>query len=614
MPDDLVPPLDLLGRTAPFDLLSPAERARLAASMSREEFGDGALVFEEGTPLSGLYIIEAGTVAISTVSDEVVTYRAAGDVMGERGLLRDGKAMLTARAAGPLVLHHIPAADFLRLMSEEGEFARWFGRAVPTEPGSDDGPYATGLTALSVSDMMAKSPVTCSAGTTVTEVARIMRDRVISSVLVMEDEGLAGIVTVHDLTNKVLAEGLTGSIPVADVMTRKVRTVSPDATGLDALVEMASHRINHLPVSDRRGRIVGMIGKTDLFRRQAATASHMVAEIVAADAASDMARVMTRLPELLSHLVSAGAKPAAITRRITDLTDAATRRLLVLAEDRLGPPPVPYLWAACGSQGRREQTGVSDQDNCLILDDAFEPAHDAYFRDLAAFVSDGLDEIGFVYCPGEMMATTDRWRQPRRVWRRYFQNWIAEPDTEAQMLASVMFDLRPISGEMELFHGLQRETLDMARKNSIFVGHMIANSLKHTPPLGLFRGLATIRSGEHKNTVDLKMAGVVPVVDLARVYALRGGIEAVNTRERIIAAGEAGIVSATGARDLVDAYDLIAETRLRHQAAQIAAGERPDNFMAPGRMSDLERSHLRDAFMVVKTMQAAVGHGASLMG
>jgi CBS domain-containing protein len=167
---------------------------------------------------------------------------------------------------------------------------------------------------------------------------------------------------------------------------------------------------------------------------------------------------------------------------------------------------------------------------------------------------------------------------------------------------------------MALFTGLQQETLEMARRNSIFVGHMIANSLKHAPPLSLFRGLATIRSGAHKNTLDLKMAGVVPVVDLARVYALRGGIEAVNTRERILAAGEAGIVSASGARDLLDAYDLIAETRLRHQAAQIAAGERPDNFMAPGRMSDLERSHLRDAFMVVKTMQSAVGHGASLMG
>jgi CBS domain-containing protein len=164
-----------------------------------------------------------------------------------------------------------------------------------------------------------------------------------------------------------------------------------------------------------------------------------------------------------------------------------------LAETELGPAPVPWLWAACGSQGRREQTGISDQDNCLILDDAFDPdTHDGYFAALAKYVSDGLDTCGFFYCPGDMMATNPRWRQPRRVWRKYFAGWIAQPDNQAQMLASVMFDLRPISGETALFENLQTEVLTAARRNSIFVAHMIANSLKHTVPLGLFRGFALI--------------------------------------------------------------------------------------------------------------------------
>jgi CBS domain-containing protein len=121
-----------------------------------------------------------------------------------------------------------------------------------------------------------------------------------------------------------------------------------------------------------------------------------------------------------------------------------------------------------------------------------------------------------------MMATATRWRQPVRVWREYFANWIAKPSPEAQMLASVMFDLRPIGGHFSLFADLQEETLAAASKNSIFVAHMVSNSLKHQPPLGLFRGFATVRSGEHKNTIDLKHNGVVPVTDLGRVYALKG--------------------------------------------------------------------------------------------
>jgi CBS domain-containing protein len=177
----------------------------------------------------------------------------------------------------------------------------------------------------------------------------------------------------------------------------------------------------------------------------------------------------------------------------------------------------------------------------------------------------------------------------------------------AQMLASVMFDLRPIGGTVSLFRDLQDETLAMAARNSIFVAHMVANSLKHAPPLGLLRGFATVRSGEHKNHIDLKMNGVVPVTDLGRVYALIGQITAVNTRARLVAAGEAGVISPSGARDLVDAYDLIAETRLQNQARQIRQGARPANFMSPSDLSEFERSHLRDAFVVVRTMQSAVG-------
>ncbi|MDP7149886.1 MAG: putative nucleotidyltransferase substrate binding domain-containing protein [Paracoccaceae bacterium] len=614
MPDDPSDLSERLGRFPPFDMLPVNERMALTDGLSELSLSPGSVVFEEGQVLANLYLIEDGLIDVRTSSGDRVSRRGTGDIIGERGLLRDGKAMLTATVKEQASLLLIKADTFHALVAAHAEIAGWFDRATPTDESEDEGPYATGLTALSVSDMMAKSPVTCSQTDSVTFVARIMRDNSISSVLVVQDQALAGIVTVHDMTNKVLAEGLTGEIPVGKVMTANPRTIAPDSTGLDALVEMAEHRINHLPVKERSGRIVGMIAKTDLFRRQAATASHMVAEIVAAESASDMAVIMQRLPDLLTHLVSAGAKPQAICRRITDLTDAVTRRLLKLAENRLGPAPVPYLWAACGSQGRQEQTGVSDQDNCLILDDAATPAHDPYFEALATFVCDGLAQVGFIHCPGDMMATNPRWRQPRRVWQEYFAKWIDQPDNEAQMLASVMFDLRAIAGTSDLLEGLQNETLDMARKNSIFVSHMVGNSLKHTPPLSLFRGFALIRSGEHKNTVDLKHAGVVPIIDLARVYALSAGIDAVNTRKRLQAAGAAGVISASGAQDLVDAYDLIASTRLRHQAQLIADGKPADNYLAPGQLSELERNHLRDAFLVVRTMQSAIGHGRIGMG
>ena len=212
------------------------------------------------------------------------------------------------------------------------------------------------------------------------------------------------------------------------------------------------------------------------------------------------------------------------------------------------------------------------------------------------------------------MATNPRWCQPLRVWRDYFKSWIAKPDPMAQMLASVMFDLRPIGGEASLFDSLQSDTLKAASANSIFTAHMISNSLKQQPPLGLLGGLATIRSGEHRNQLDLKLNGVVPVVDLGRIYTLQGQLRPVNTRARLEAAIQAGVLSKSGGADLLDAYDLIATLRLEHQAAQIKAGNKPGNHINPSELSDFERSHLRDAFAVVKTMQAAVGSGKGTLG
>lgn len=249
-----------------------------------------------------------------------------------------------------------------------------------------------------------------------------------------------------------------------------------------------------------------------------------------------------------------------------------------------------------------------------MLDDAVTDADMPYFARLARYVCDGLHAAGYVYCPGDMMATNPRWCQPLRIWRGYFARWIETPSPEAQMLASVMFDLRPIGGARSLFDDLHSATLDRAARNSIFVAHMVSNSLKHVPPLGLLRGFATLRSGEHKNHIDMKMNGVIPVVDLGRIYALRGQIQAVNTRARLDAAHQAGQTSQNGGRDLLDAYDLIAQTRLEHQAMLIRAGGRPDNFMAPNVLSEFERSHLRDAFVVVRTMQSAITQGRGVIG
>lgn len=462
------------------------------------------------------------------------------------------------------------------------------------------------LTALPVDQLMTRDPVTCGPDMPIRNAADLMAKRHISSVCVADADAFRGIATVRDMNAKVVAGGVCADQPVSQVMTRDPLTLPPDALGLDVLHMMMERRIGHVPIVEG-GRLLGIVTQTDLTRFQALSSAELVRSVAEASDVAGMAGVTAWIPGLLAQLVGAGTRHDGVTRLITDIADTVTRRLLALAEDTLGAPPVPYLWLACGSQGRREQTGVSDQDNCLILSDDVTEADMAYFERLARIVSDGLDACGYVYCPGEMMATNPRWCQPLSTWRDYFDGWIAKPNPEAQMLASVMFDLRPIGGDESLFADLQAETLAKAARNSIFVAHMVSNSLKHAPPLGLFNRL-------QRAPLDLKHGGVVPVVDLGRVYALQGQVAAVNTRARLEAAVESRALSSGGGADLLDAYDMIATTRLRRQARQIRAGEGPDNMLPAGVLSDFERSHLRDAFVVVKTMQSTIGTGKGALG
>jgi CBS domain-containing protein len=592
--------LAFLETVPPYNALPRDELARVAHSFGRRTCQPGDIVFSSGKPLDALYLIESGAVDVMDAHGAVISRLGPHNSLGERGLAHGGVATSTARATEDTTLLTLSADQFHRLIKTHPQIARFFSRERRHQPRPTD------LATQKVRSLMARDPVAVAPTVTVQAAAAQMRDNRMSSLCVVDGGRLVGIVTTRDLTGRVLASGLPADTTVAQIMTRDPITLSPEDLGSDILHAMLERRIGHLPVVSG-GTLVGIVTQTDLTRFQAVSSAQLVRDAAMAGNIEGMAAVTARIPNLLAQLVSGHNAHEVTTRLITDIADTVTRRLLALAEAQFGPPPVPYLWLACGSQGRQEQTGVSDQDNCLILDDAADDTAMVYFAALARFVSDGLHACGYVYCPGNMMATNPRWCQPLRVWRGYFQHWIAVPGPEAQMLASVMFDLRPIGGTVSLFHALQAGTQAEAARNSIFVAHMVANSLKHQPPLGLLRGFATIRSGEHRARIDMKLNGVVPVVDLGRVYALIGQGAAVNTRARLTAAQGAGVLSVSGGRDLVDAYDLIAQTRLEHQARQIGAGAKPDNYLAPGDLSDFDRSHLRDAFVVVRTMQSAVG-------
>ena len=420
--------LTFLSQQHPYDELPAGVLQDIAEHVDKISVAEGEDIYTLGSKLQGLYIIQSGLVSVRDRSDTQVSLLERGNSFGERGLLAEGVAVTSARAVRDTLLVCLPAELFKTLREEQSPFQRFFARSKKDENALK--PQQTTLAQVNVEELMVAHPMTCTAETSLVEAAKLMSSKRISCLCIADGDSLQGIMTLRDLVGKAMATGADPQSPVSTIMTPDPRTLPPTAIGSDVLHMMMEYRLGHLPIV-AAGKLVGIVTQTDLTRFQATTAAGLVADAAYATTPAELAKVTARIPELLVQLVASGNRHDIVTRMITDVADVVTRRLLALAEEKLGPPPVRYLWLACGSQGRQEQTGVSDQDNCLILADGVDEAGMEYFAKLAKIVSDGLDTSGYFYCPGDMMATNPRWCQPLSVWREYFEGWIKSPSKEA---------------------------------------------------------------------------------------------------------------------------------------------------------------------------------------
>jgi len=397
------------------------------------------------------------------------------------------------------------------------------------------------------------------------------------------------------------------SRPISEVMTGSPMTLPADS-GIDtALLLMMRENYHHLPVVED-GRPVGLVTAGDILRAQSEHPLRLVRDIHKRESLDELVRLSRRLPSLFERMVTLGRDVQQIGRMVTHITDAFTIRLIQLAEVELGEPPMRYAWVVFGSQAREEQTARTDQDNGLILERKADETEAEYFSKLSEFVCDGLDRLGYVYCPGNIMAMNPKWRVSLAKWKRHFDGWIDEPEPKSVMHSSIFFDMRCVHGRRRLVEELLEYATSRARKNRIFRRFMAANVLTHRPPIGFFRRFVQEDDGSQSEGLNLKHRGIVPIIDLVRIRALEGGVRHANTFRRLDEVTARGVVNEGDARSLRDALVLISRIRLAHQAEQMKNGQEPTNFVPPDELSPLMRRNLKAAFMLVVEAQNALAH------
>lgn len=580
----------------------------------------GASFPPDDVEASSFYVLRKGAVELRDAGGALREKLAEGDSLDGAGLADTEGRSLAGVAVEDTLFYVLGAADLEAARRECPEFDAGFEQSVAErlrrarEAAPDVSRAGGNLLRLQVSDLVTRPPVCGPPEMTVREAAALMTRERVSSLLVVSDGGLQGVVTDRDLRSRCVAAGLDGAAPLREVMTPRPHTVGPAASAFEALLTMSRLRIHHLPVVEGE-RVRGMISTHDLLRAQSSNPLYLADLVGRCATVEDLRETVRGSRELHVQLVAANASARQLGQATTLVCDAVTRRLIEFALARLGAPPVPFAWVATGSQGRGELTLHSDQDNALLLDDSFDSAgHGEYFAALASDVNQGLDACGYVRCPGDVMASNPRWRQPVAEWRRYFLDWITHTVHKSATLAANFLDMRTVWGSDGPRQQLMSDVRRRAAGEGIFIAYLAGHALGNQPPIGFFRNFVLVRSGDHEGKLNLKTHGLLPIVDLARVYAVAAGAESVATLARLQEAAGRGRLTEEGSDNLQAAFEFIWMLRARHQADQLRRNLEADNFVAPDELNSLERKHLKDAFAAIATMQRALStaHGDRL--
>ena len=604
-----------LAQPPPFNELPETALHEIAQQVEISYYRAGRDILQFREPIQDLYVVRSGVVETFRRTGELYNRLGEGGIFGQLGLMMNRRVRFPVKALEDTLLYCIPVTLFNDLCDRFDTFADYFEaeddallrNAISAQAENND------LTTVKVKELITRELVTCASDTSIRDAALQMTEHGVSLLLVTDSTTpaasndasppIAGILTDRDMRSRVMAEGLSFDRPVGEVMTEELVTLDDNAYVFEAMLSMLRFNVHHLPIMHRR-RCIGVISMSDILRHESQSSILLARGIFAQQSVDGLRYYAQQLPAVFVRMANEDANSHMIGSAMSVIGRSFKQRLLELAEEKLGPPPVPYSFLALGSMARNEQLIVTDQDNAIILhNDYREDRHGRYFEELARFVSDGLAECGYPYCSGNIMATNPAYRVSLDEWKQQFSDWIEKPQPKALLNSCIFFDLDSVWGEDKLAEELRQFVADKAPKHRAFLASMARNALNRTPPLGFFKEFVLEQDGKHRNSINLKRRGTAPLTDAIRVHALAVGSKAQNSFERIEDIKQAGLLPSGKAQDLSDALEYLAIVRARHQALAIQAGEEPDNNVQPEMLSSFERRNLKEAFRVLHNAQ-----------
>ncbi|MCO6476292.1 MAG: CBS domain-containing protein [Phaeodactylibacter sp.] len=622
---------DFLKEFPPFNLLGREVLMRISENILVQYRQPDEVIFRQGdAPGTHIYIVREGAVhLLREINGEslMVEQCDEGDVFGIRPLLASDNYALTAKVVEESLVYAINVEGFREVLENNPRVAFYLASTFAAGIGEKYRKEGKPMLFLEQDKMVdanfplveiqslekSKDPVTCLPDTLIRQAAAVMSNHEVGSIIVVDEERRpVGIVTDKDLRSKVATGAVSLEKPITAIMSSPVITVGPSITVADVQIEMVKNRINHLCITEDGtpgSRVIGVLSEHDLMVVQGNNPALLIREVRRCKNGGELRNIRERAEELLKKYIYQEVAIAFISTVMSEVNDELITQAIRLCQAEMDEeghqrPSAGFCWLALGSEGRQEQLLRTDQDNALIFEDVPEEDYDptkGYYLKLAEKVTRVLHEIGYEYCPGEMMASNPSWCLSLEEWKKQFSKWIFEPSPKAVMYCTIFFDYRPIYGLKELSGQLTEHIFEIIGGQAIFLGFLAKDAMQNPPPLTFFRNFVVESSGEHKDEFDIKARAMMPLADSARVLILDAKVGKINnTFRRFEKLAELEPKNKELYELAADAYEIL----MRYRALQGLKNKDSGRYFNPSELSKMERVNLRNCFQPIKELQS----------
>lgn len=614
----LAPVIEFLVRHAPFDHMAPAHLEMLAKRVQLAFYARGETITDPAQGTSDrFFIIKQGRVRgeIEPGGDHDAWELQAGECFPIGALLSHRPVRMAQRAAEDTFCFELPRDVFDTLYADSPVFQDFCSRRLASMLDRTLNTLQATITArisgeappeAPLSSLLRRAPVACPPDTPLRAALATMHAEHVGSMVITDDNGrLLGIFTLHDLLARAAEKEFAFDTAIEQVMSRNVLSLTPADTVHAAALIMARESIGHVCVVEQ-GRLRGVVSERDLFSLQRIGLARLSRVIAEAPNVTELARHAQEIHRLIDQMLAQGISVAQLTQIIALLNDRVTRRAIELVLAESGVSNVAFTWLSFGSEGREEQTLKTDQDNGILF--VLPRGHRAddvrsILLPVAQRINTVLDTCGYPLCTGNIMAGNPECCLSQDEWKARFSHWIDHGAPEHLLKSSIFFDFRTLWGNDVPVAELREWVGKQAAGNPRFLRQMAENSLRIEPPLGLVRDFVLESGGEHDRELDLKMRGITPFVDGARLLALAHEVNETNTHARLRAVARSGAIKNAEAEAWCDALSFIQLLRMRNHQRQERRGEALHNFVKPDALNELDRRILKEAFRQARKLQ-----------